>query len=91
MGEKWPIQFCLQRATSTVSVGIFYMSQIYDMEQTALLLLRRKADFSFQVFKKLFGKFLISLVPAEDTSYAILLHLITVALFAEQSILRDFI
>jgi hypothetical protein len=25
MGEKWLIQFCLQHATSTVSVGIFYM------------------------------------------------------------------
>ena len=25
MGEKWPIQFCLQHATSTVSVGIFYV------------------------------------------------------------------
>jgi hypothetical protein len=35
MGEKWPIQFCLQHATSTVSVGIFYMPQIYDMRQTA--------------------------------------------------------
>jgi hypothetical protein len=44
MGEKWPIQFCLQRATSTVSVGIFYMPQIYDMGQTASLLpLGRKA------------------------------------------------
>jgi hypothetical protein len=43
MGEKWPIQFCLQPATSTVSVGIFYMLQIYDMGQTALLPLRRKA------------------------------------------------
>ena len=42
MGEKWPIQFCLQHATSTVSVGIFYMPQIYDMGQTALLPLRRK-------------------------------------------------
>jgi hypothetical protein len=38
MGEKWPIQFCLQHATSTVSVGKFYMPQIYDMGQTALLL-----------------------------------------------------
>jgi hypothetical protein len=25
MGEKWPIKFSLQHATSTVSVGIFYM------------------------------------------------------------------
>jgi hypothetical protein len=41
MGEKWPIQFCLQHANSTVSVGIFYMLQIYDMGQTALLPLRR--------------------------------------------------
>jgi hypothetical protein len=37
MGKKWPIQFCLQHATSTVSVGIFYMPQIYDMGHTALL------------------------------------------------------
>jgi hypothetical protein len=37
MGEKWPIQFCLQHATSTVSVGISYIPQIYDMGQTALL------------------------------------------------------
>jgi len=37
MGEKWPIKFCLQHATSTVSVGMFYMPQIYDMEQMALL------------------------------------------------------
>jgi hypothetical protein len=37
MGEKWPIQFCRQHATSTVSVGIFYMLQIYDMGQTVLL------------------------------------------------------
>jgi hypothetical protein len=43
MGEKWSIQFCLQHATSTVSVGNFYMPQIYDMGQTALLSLRRKA------------------------------------------------
>jgi hypothetical protein len=28
MGEKWPIQFCRQRATSTLSVEIFYMPQI---------------------------------------------------------------
>ena len=27
MDEKWPIQFCLQHATSTV--GIFYMPLIY--------------------------------------------------------------
>jgi len=27
MGEKCPIQFCLQHATSAVSVGIFYMPQ----------------------------------------------------------------
>jgi hypothetical protein len=33
MGEKWPSQFCLQHATSTVSAGIFYMPQIYDMGQ----------------------------------------------------------
>jgi hypothetical protein len=31
MGEKWPIQFCLQHTTSTVSVGIVYMPQSYDM------------------------------------------------------------
>jgi hypothetical protein len=37
MGEKWSIQFCLQHATFTVSVGIFYMPHIYDMGQTALL------------------------------------------------------
>jgi len=43
MDEKWQIKFCLQRATSTVSVGIFYMPQIYDMGQTALLPLRRKS------------------------------------------------
>jgi hypothetical protein len=36
-------QLCLQHATSTVSVGIFYMPQFYDMGQTALLPLRRKA------------------------------------------------
>ena len=30
MGEKWLIQFCLKHATSTVSVGIFYMPQIYE-------------------------------------------------------------
>jgi hypothetical protein len=35
MGEKWPIQFCLQHTTSTVSVEIFYMPQIY-MGQAAL-------------------------------------------------------
>jgi hypothetical protein len=40
MGEKWPIQFCLQHATYT-SVGIFYMPQIHDMGQTALLSLRK--------------------------------------------------
>jgi hypothetical protein len=43
MGKKWPIQFCLRHATSTVSVGIFYMPQIYDMGEMALLSLRRKA------------------------------------------------
>jgi hypothetical protein len=37
MDEKWPIQFCLQHTTSTVSLRIFYMPQIYDMGQTALL------------------------------------------------------
>jgi hypothetical protein len=37
MGKKWPIQFCLQHAIDTVSVGIFYMPQIYDTGQTALL------------------------------------------------------
>jgi len=47
MGEKWPIQFCLQHATCTVSVGIFYMPQIYDMGQTALLPLWRKACWGF--------------------------------------------
>jgi hypothetical protein len=47
MGEKWTIQFCLQHATSTVSVGIFYMPQIYDMGQTALLPLRRKECWGF--------------------------------------------
>ena len=47
MGEKWPIQFCLQHGTSTVSVGIFYMPQIYDMGPTALLPLRRKACWGF--------------------------------------------
>jgi hypothetical protein len=43
MGEKWPIEFCLQQATSIVNVEIFYMPQSYDMGQTALLPLRRKA------------------------------------------------
>ena len=47
MGEKWPIQFCLRRVTSTVSVGIFYVPQMYDMGQTALLPLRRKACWGF--------------------------------------------
>jgi hypothetical protein len=28
MGEKRPIQFCLQHVTFTVSVGIFYMPQM---------------------------------------------------------------
>ena len=40
-------QFRLQHATSTVSVGIFYMPLIYDMGQTALLPLRRKACWGF--------------------------------------------
>jgi len=47
MGEKWPIQFCLQHATSTVSVGTFYMPQIYDMGQAALLPFRRNAEVFF--------------------------------------------
>jgi hypothetical protein len=38
---------CQQHTTSTVSVGIFYMPQIYDMGQTALLPLRRKACWEF--------------------------------------------
>jgi hypothetical protein len=47
MGEKWPIQFCLQHETSKVSVGIFYMPQSYDMGQTVLLPLRMKARCGF--------------------------------------------
>jgi hypothetical protein len=39
MGEKWLFQFCRQHVTSMVSVGIFYMLQIYDMG----LPVRRKA------------------------------------------------
>jgi len=34
-------------ATSTVSVGIFYMPPIYDMRQTALLPLQRKTCWGF--------------------------------------------
>jgi hypothetical protein len=45
--KKWPIQFCVQHTTSTVSVRIFYMPQSYDMGQTALLPLRRKASWGF--------------------------------------------
>jgi hypothetical protein len=36
MGAKLPIQFCLQHATFTVSVGIVYLLHIY-MGQTASL------------------------------------------------------
>jgi len=47
--------------------------------------------FLISCFQKSRGKFLISLVPVEGPSHAILLHLISVALFAEQSISRRFI
>jgi hypothetical protein len=43
IGEKCPIKFSHIIATSTVIVGLFYMPQICDMGQTALLPLRRKA------------------------------------------------
>jgi hypothetical protein len=43
MGEKCPIKFSLQFATSTVIVGFFNMPQSCDMGQTALLPLRWKA------------------------------------------------
>jgi hypothetical protein len=52
MGEKWPIQFCLQHATSTVSVGMFYMPQIYDMGQTALLPLHLGGDENYNKWNK---------------------------------------
>jgi hypothetical protein len=47
MGEKCPIKFSHTSATSMVIVEFFYMPQICDMGQTALLPLRRKACWVF--------------------------------------------
>jgi hypothetical protein len=43
MGEEMADSILRKNAISTVSVRIFYMQQSYDMGQTALLPLRRKA------------------------------------------------
>jgi len=44
--ETWPI--ILPKCTTSMEhLGIFYMPQIYDMEPTALLPLRRKACWGF--------------------------------------------
>jgi hypothetical protein len=64
MGEKWPIQFCLQHATSTISVGIFHMPQIYDMGQ-----MKTQAMSVWQKqFKFLRHEFKLSRVPISHTT-----------------------
>jgi hypothetical protein len=47
MGEKCPIKFSHTIATSTVTVGFFYMPQSCDMGPTALLPLQMKACWGF--------------------------------------------